>query len=172
LKAKRSRKDVHRTRKSDNGESQPEDSLHEGSANVIKTPGPADPGVSDVVSTAVPSEPVKGNNKCARRVRSNTVLATITTVIKMEEGGRGHHGRRASIDSRLKHGEAKSRVSLVPEIGEMDLSVISGEDEEFMSAGEASTEHMDTIDGSESSREDTIRGKERGTVLGAARVHI
>jgi hypothetical protein len=113
-------------------------------------------GVSDhVQNTSTHSHPNKSASKTIHRVRSNTVLATITTVIKMEEGGEGHHGRRASVDSRIKHGEARSRVSLIPETdGQLDLSIVAGEDDEYLSAGEGDVEDGETATESESSTED------------------
>lgn len=111
-------------------------------------------------------------SRTIHRVRSNTVLATITTVIKMEEGGGGDQRpsrRPASADSNMatfnvqshrpkgptgRHGagaptgldEARSRVSLVPDHDALlDLSVVPVEETEdhFLSAGEG---EMDTDD--------------------------
>ena len=111
--------------------------------------------VNNTENTSAHSNSNKSASKTIHRVRSNTVLATITTVIKMEEGVNGHHGRRASVDSRIKHGEARSRVSLVPETdGQLDLSIVAGEDDEYLSAAEGDVEDGETATESESSTVD------------------
>ena len=152
LKTKRSRRDVKRA--------QPEP--HQGNVGEEEDGHPAETAIAtvssaDPVNGAGEMAPPKSGSKTIHRVRSNTVWATITTVIKMEEGGHGHHHRRASVDSRVKHGEARSRVSLVPELDDqLDLSVVAGEDDEYMSAGDGEDETGGSIiEDSDSLREMT-----------------
>jgi hypothetical protein len=146
-----------------NGE-QPNPEVNTDDAVAINVPE----GVHKDVENVLPhSHPTKSASKTIHRIRSNTVLAAITTVIKMEEGGHGHHGRRASVDSRIKHGEARSRVSLIPETdGQLDLSIVAGEDDEYLSAGEWDVEDGEVPTESESSREDEESQELQGPVLG------
>jgi hypothetical protein len=114
LKAKRSRRDVKKAQ----SETQPGDTAEEtkpqAGETAVATTGTAVSAANDGELTPIAGP--KSGSRTIHRVRSNTVLATITTVIKMEEPSHGHHHRRASVDSRVKHGEARSRVSLVPEL--------------------------------------------------------
>lgn len=176
LKNKRSKRDVKRA--------QPEGAQgdaheYDGPKTDETTVATVEPNVSDVEhkEATVPHGP-KSGTKTIHRVRSDTVLATITTVIKMEEGGHGNgrHHRRASVDSRIKHGESRSRVSLVPEVdGQLDLSIVAGEDDEYMSAGDGEEDmSASIIEDSDSLREGehNPKGKGREIVAPASRAVI
>jgi hypothetical protein len=170
LKAKRSRRDVKKAQ----SETQPGDTAEEtkpqAGETAVATTGTAVSAANDGELTPIAGP--KSGSRTIHRVRSNTVLATITTVIKMEEPSHGHHHRRASVDSRVKHGEARSRVSLVPELeDQLDLSVVPGDDDEYMSAGEGEEDMTASIIEDSDSLRDTTppKGKAREIMTPAAR---
>jgi len=160
LANKRSRRQMRGEHAQAENASNMEEAIHEANFDDAVVVSVTDGGSGDVQSTSTHSHTNKSASKTIHRVRSNTVLATITTVIKMEEGVHGHHGRHASVDSRIKHGEARSRVSLIPETdGQLDLSIVAGEDDEYLSAGEGDVEDLETATESESSTEDAKEPK-------------
>jgi hypothetical protein len=141
--------------------------------------GPDENSLNSTASIDIPAHATKPGAKMVRKERSNTVLATITTVIKMEDPKSSHsrgHGRRTSTDSRIttissngaqltKQGETRSRVSLVPEASDqLTLSIVSAEEDEYLSAGDGELETISSQDESdgpvpaEDSREKTKRG--------------
>jgi hypothetical protein len=172
LKSKRSRRDVKKAQSEAHSGDLGEESKARAGESTLVTMGATESAVDGTEGT--PASGHKSGSRTIHRVRSNTVLATITTVIKMEEPGHGHHHRRASVDSRVKHGEARSRVSLVPELeDQLDLSVVPGDDDEYMSAGEGEEDMTSSvIEDSDSLRDTQPKGKGREIMTPAARAVV